>query len=209
VSEAKSFYLFGYSGHAFVVIETILALGHSIKGYFDFKESENNPYGLTYLGFEGDTDIQQIIGEDYVFPSIGDNLIRYKLLQLFREKSLKQYTIIDPSALISHTAKIGSSTYVGKGCLLNAQVQVGDAVIINTGAIVEHESIVSDGCHIAPGAVICGNVQVGESTIIGASSVIRQNILVSRDVMLGAGSVLVKSIEHSGMWMGNPAKKIK
>jgi acetyltransferase-like isoleucine patch superfamily enzyme len=69
--------------------------------------------------------------------------------------------------------------------------------------------LVSDGCHIAPGAVICGNVQVGERTFIGARSVIRQSISVSRDAMLGAGSVLVKPIEHSGMWMGNPAKKIK
>jgi len=209
VLESKSIYIFGYSGHAYVVIESILDLGFTIKGYFDIQKAHHNPYSLEYMGSEKSVNLKQIIGSDFVFPCVGDNLLRDQLLQLFKEKGLKQCTIIDSTANISPSAQIGVSSYVGKGSIINAQAQIGDACIINSGAIIEHECGVSSACHIAPGAILCGNVQVGIKTLIGAKSVIRPNLSICGDVTLGAGSVLVKSIENEGIWVGNPAREIK
>jgi len=208
VLESKSIYIFGYSGHAYVVIESILDLGFTIKGYFDIQKAHHNPYNLEYMGSEKSVNLKQIIGSDFVFPCVGDNLLRDQMLQLFKEKGLKQCTIIDSTANVSPSAQIGVSSYVGKGSIINAQAQIGDACIINSGAIIEHECGVSSACHIAPGAILCGNVQVGIKTLIGAKSVIRPNLSICGDVTLGAGSVLVKSIENEGIWVGNPAHEI-
>ena len=207
--ESKSIYIFGYSGHAYVVIESILDLGFTIKGYFDIQKANHNPYNLKYMGSEKSVDLKQIVGSDFVFPCVGDNLLRNQMLQLFKEKGLNQCTIIDPTANVSPSAQIGVSTYVGKGSIINAQAQIGDACIVNSGAIIEHECGVSSASHIAPGAILCGNVQVGNKTLIGAKSVIRPNLFICGDVTLGAGSVLVKSIENEGTWVGNPAREIK
>ena len=54
---SKSIYSFGYSGHAYVVIETALALGYEIKGYFDITEAVVNPYQIPYMGFENEVDL--------------------------------------------------------------------------------------------------------------------------------------------------------
>ncbi|MGB1094641.1 MAG: acetyltransferase [Bacteroidia bacterium] len=207
--ESKSIYIFGYSGHAYVVIESILDLGFTIKGYFDIQKVHHNPYNLKYMGSEKSVDVKQIVGSDFVFPCVGDNTLRNQMLQLFKEKGLNQCTIIDPTANVSPSAQIGVSSYVGKGSIINAQAQIGDACIINSGAIIEHECGVSSACHIAPGAILCGNVQVGNKTLIGSRSVIRPNLSICGDVTLGAGSVLVKSIENEGTWVGNPAREIK
>ena len=207
--ESKSIYIFGYSGHAYVVIESILDLGFTIKGYFDIQKANQNPYDLEYMGSEKSVDLKQIVGSEFVFPCVGDNLLRNQMLQLFKEKGLNQCTIIDSTANVSPSAQIGVSTYVGKGSIINAQAQIGDACIVNSGAIIEHECGVSSASHIAPGAVLCGNVQVGNKTLIGAKSVIRPNLFICGDVTLGAGSVLVKSIENEGTWVGNPAREIK
>ena len=207
--ESKSIYIFGYSGHAYVVIESILDLGYTIKGYFDIQKAHHNPYNLEYMGSEKSVDLKQIVGTDFVFPCVGDNLLRNQMLQLFKEKGLNQCTIIDPTANVSPSAQIGVSTYVGKGSIINAQAQISDACIVNSGAIIEHDCRVSSASHIAPGAVLCGNVQVGSKTLIGAKSVIRPNLFICGDVTLGAGSVLVKSIEYEGTWVGNPAREIK
>lgn len=207
--ESKSIYIFGYSGHAYVVIESILDLGYTIKGYFDIQKANHNPYSLEYMGSEKSVNLKQIIGSDFVFPCVGDNLLRDQMLQLFKEKGLKQCTIIDSTANVSPSAQIGVSTYVGKGSIINSQAQIGDACIVNSGAIIEHECGVSSASHIAPGAVLCGNVQVGNKALIGAKSVIRPNLSICGDVTLGAGSVLVKSIENEGTWVGNPAREIK
>ncbi len=207
--ESKSIYIFGYSGHAYVVIESILDLGYTIKGYFDVQKAHHNPYNLEYMGSEKSADIKQILGSDFVFPCVGDNHLRNQMLQLFKEKGLNQCTIIDPTANISPSARIGLSTYIGKGSIINAQAQVGDACIVNSGAIIEHECCVLSASHIAPGAVLCGNVQVGNKTLIGARSVVRPNLSICGEVTLGVGSVLVKSIDNVGTWVGNPAREIK
>ena len=207
--ESKSIYIFGYSGHAYVVIESILDLGYTIKGYFDIQKAHHNPYKLQYMGSEKSVDLKQIVGTDFVFPCVGDNLLRNQMLQLFKEKGLNQCTIIDPTANVSPSAQIGVSTYVGKGSIINAQAQIGDACVVNSGAIIEHDCRVSSASHVGPGAVLCGNVQVGNKTLIGAKSVIRPNLFICGDVTLGAGSVLVKSIKNEGTWVGNPAREIK
>ena len=207
--ESKPIYIFGYSGHAYVVIESILDLGFTIKGYFDIQKAHHNPYNLEYMGSEKSLDVKQIVGSDFVFPCVGDNHARHEIVQLFKEKGLNQCAIIDPSANVSPSAQIGVSSYVGKGSIINAQVQIGDACIINSGTIIEHECDVSSASHVAPGAVLCGNVRVGNKTLIGSRSVVRPNLSICGDVTLGAGSVLVKSIENEGIWVGNPAREVR
>jgi len=48
----KQVIVIGYSGHAFVVIETILENGIEIIGYTDREKANFDPFKLPYLGFE-------------------------------------------------------------------------------------------------------------------------------------------------------------
>lgn len=208
MSESKSVFLFGYSGHAYVIIESLLDAGYQVNGYFDFKEAEKNPYGLKYLGFEGEVDVKSIVGNDLVFPSIGDNLIRKKVIALFEKYQLNQFVAKDPSANISKTALINPSTYIGKNVVLNAQSKIGKGVILNTGCIIEHDCQISDYVHIAPGAVLCGNVSVGEECLLGANSVVRQNLTISSGNVIGAGSVVTSDVLENGIWVGNKLRKL-
>jgi UDP-N-acetylbacillosamine N-acetyltransferase len=208
VSDSKQVFIFGYSGHAYVVIESLLEAGYIIAGYFDYQVAAKNPYDLTYFGFEGKVDVKSIVQNHLVFPAVGENIIREKLVRLFDYFCLNQFVAIDPNAVVSKTAQIGSSTYVGKNVAINAQAIIGRGTIINTHAIVEHECIIEDFVHIAPNAVLCGNVQVGKYSFVGANTVVRQNTNIASDVIVGAGSVLLKSIVEKGIWVGRPAKKI-
>jgi sugar O-acyltransferase (sialic acid O-acetyltransferase NeuD family) len=209
VSEAKRVFLFGYLGHAYVIIESFIAAGYSIAGYFDYHEAPTNPYQIPYFGFEGLVDVKSIVKSDFVFPTVGDNAIRAKLVAFFEKHHLKQCVLIDPSAKVSHSSSIGLSTYVGVNTIVNAQSKIGKGVIINTASVTEHECDVQDFSHIAPAAILCGNVSVGEFAFIGANAVVRNNISICSYVTLGAGSVVVKSIKEKGIWVGNPSKKIK
>lgn len=209
MSGSKSVFLFGYSGHAFVIIESLLDAGYKISGYFDLKEADRNPYGLDYFGDEQKVDVKSIVGNNLVFPCIGENSIRKKLISLFEKNELNQFVIVDPSAEVSRTVFINSSTYVGKNVVVNAQSEIGKGVILNTGCIIEHECQISDYVHIAPGAVLCGNVSTGEECFVGANSVVRQNLTISSGSIIGAGSVVIRNLNSKGIWIGNPAKQKK
>ena len=206
MSEAKRVFLFGYSGHAYVIVESFISAGFTIAGYFDYHEAKTNPYQIPYFGFESSVDVPSIVKSDFVFPSVGENTIRAKLVSFFEKYHLKQCVLIDPSAKVSNSTSIGLSTYVGVNSIINAQSQIGKGVIINTAAIIEHECEVQDFSHIAPAAVLCGNVNVGKGTFIGANAVVRNNTSIYSDVILGAGSVVVNNIIQGGIYCGNPCK---
>jgi len=208
VSESKQVFIFGYSGHAYVVIESLLDAGYVISGYFDYKVANKNPYNLPYLGLEGLVDVKSIVQDHLVFPAVGENSIREKLVHLFDGFNLNQFVAIDPSAQVSKTAQIGTSTYVGKNVAINAQAVIGRGAIINTKATIEHECRLEDFVHIAPSAILCGNVCIEKKSFVGANAVVIQNLKISSGVIVGAGSVVNRSIEDMGIFVGNPIRKL-
>lgn len=205
----EKIFLFGYSGHSYVVVDTLQSKGEIIGGYFDKKESKLNPYGLIYCGNESLVDVAKIVGENYVFPSVGDNRIRMKIIQFFRSQELAETKIIHVSSSVSPKASIGLSTLVGAGSIINSMAKVGQGCIVNTGAVIEHECSLADFVHIAPGTILGGNVQIGAWSLIGLNSVVRPGQSIGNNVVVGTGSVVVSDIPDNEVWAGNPAKKIR
>lgn len=204
----KEVILVGYSGHAYVVADTILNNGVKILGYSDKVKANSNPYNLIYLGFEKETDF---IGWSREIPfalGIGDNLLRQNISNLIEEKGKAVQTVIDKTATISSNVSIGSGTFINKNVTVNSLARIGKNVILNTGCIIEHECILQDAVHIAPGAVLAGNVTIGERSFVGANSVVKQGIKIGKDVIIGAGSVVITNIPDGKKVVGNPGRII-
>jgi UDP-N-acetylbacillosamine N-acetyltransferase len=199
------YYLIGYSGHAFVTIESALASNLQIKGYFEADEKKLNPFNLKFLGKEELILSRSQYQKMSFFVGIGDNKLRANIFE-----KLNQYNfinIIDPSSNVSHSSRFGKGIYIGKNSCLNALSKIGNGVIINTGAIVEHECEIQEFSHIAPGAVLCGNVRIGKQSFVGANSVIKQGVTIGNNVTIGAGSVVLRDVLSDTVVYGNPTKK--
>lgn len=201
-----TFYIFGYSGHSFVVIESALSNNFKVLGYYENEEKNNNPYSLQYLGPDEILKNKTDAGNIPFFIGIGENAIREKIFETF-DKRLSFTNIIDKSANVSFTAQLKEGIYIGKNACVNALSKIGNGTIINTGAIVEHECTVGDFTHVAPGVVLCGNVSIGKRTFIGANTVIKPGIIIGDNVTIGVGSVVTKNISNNTIVYGNPAKK--
>ena len=206
--ESKNIYILGYSGHAYVVLDTALSNNYVVKGYFDNTKVESNPYCIDYLGAENQVDIQSILKTDYIFPAIGSNNIRKKLIHFIESKDLNQITLIDKSACVSLKATIGKSTLVGPRAIINSMVEIGKGCIINSGTIIEHECKIGNFTHIAPGSVLTGNITVGNEVFIGANATIIPGVKIGDNAMIGAGAVVIKYIANNETWVGNPARRI-
>jgi acetyltransferase EpsM len=200
--------IIGYSGHAYVVAESFLSRGNMLSYYTDLKEASNNPFNLSYLGFESsanfkgwETPLNYILG-------IGDNNLREKAANLILNKSFQLGNVIDSNALISKSANIGLGVFASKGVLVNAFAKIGNFTILNTGCIIEHECEIGIAAHIAPGVVLSGNVKIGNRTFIGANSVIKQGIEIGDDVIIGAGSVIIEHVKSNTKLVGNPGRII-
>lgn len=200
-------FIFGYSGHSYVVIDTLIDSGRRVLGYFDRQIAKKNPYDLKYLGSELEVDVSGLVGDNLVFPTVGENKARAALVEFFTRYALRQFTLVDPSAKVSQTASIDHSTYVGRNVSVNSMSRIGSGVVLNTASVIEHESVIADFAHVAPSAVMCGNVHLGRSSFLGANSVVRQGKKIGDEVMVGAGSIVVTDIPDGEIWFGNPARR--
>lgn len=199
----------GYSGHSFVVIDAAISNNIVVEGYFDMEESLLNPYNLKYFGLENQLELSKFSADVFIFPAVGDNRIRERLIALIESVNKNAINIIHKNSICSSLANIESFSFVGPGAIINTMVKIGKGAIINSGSIIEHECILSDFVHIAPGAVLAGNVNIGKRSFIGANSVIKQGISIGDDVVIGAGSVVLKDVPDGEVWVGNPATKLK
>lgn len=201
----KKIIVIGYSGHGFVVKETLTLCGFDVKGYCDVDEKHVNPYSLTYKGKE-----TELSDEDYksygFFAGIGNNGIRCRVSEAVVSKGGVFVNAIHPHAIISGTVTYGAHFFAAAGVCINALTSIGTGVICNTSSSIDHECIIGDFTHIAPGAVLCGNVKVGEKTFIGANAVIKQGVTLGNGCIVGAGSVVVKNVADGEVVMGNPAR---
>ena len=71
--------IIGYSGHAYVVAESFISKGNILSYYTDLKEASNNPFNLSYLGFESDANLKGWEMTLNYILGIGDNDIREKV----------------------------------------------------------------------------------------------------------------------------------
>ncbi|KRB57281.1 acetyltransferase [Flavobacterium sp. Root186] len=200
--------LIGYSGHAYVVLETLLENGYEVIGYFEKEKSDNDPFNLPYLGFEKNQNFIEFDKNIAFVIGIGDNNLRQNVAGFIESKGKRVQTVINKTALISKSAIVGNGSFINKGVVVNALAQIGKNVILNTGCIIEHECILEDGVHIAPGAVLAGNVNVGRNTFIGANAVIKQGVVIGNDVIIGAGTVVISNIPDGKKVVGNPGRII-
>lgn len=197
----------GYSGHAFVVLDTCKVLKLPVQYYCDDQKKQEDPFDLEYLGDERKDSLDWNLVDCFIL-GIGHNGIRKKVYELLLLNNRKIETIIHPSAYISESTTIGRGTFVSCGAKLNTLVKIGENCIINTGAIIEHECVIGNHSHIAPGAVLLGNVKIGNNCFIGANAVVKENTVIEDNVTIGAGSVVLESVTNGQTMVGNPVRKI-
>ncbi len=198
--------IIGYSGHAYVVIDTLLSLDYNVVGYCEQQEKGLNPFHLNYFGNERDLDILDQLKNKNVFLGLGDNNIRAKAYKYFLENNICCPIATHQRAYISASATVNAGTVLMPGAIVNAMAIVGAAVICNTASIIEHECIIGDYVHMAPGAVLAGNVSIGEGSFVGANAVVKQGIRIGKNVIIGAGAVVTRDIGDGLTVYGNPAR---
>lgn len=183
--------LVGYGGHAKSVADCIERQGkYRIIGYTDVGENKSL---YTYLGKD------DVLEEYYMkgvrnaaisigYLGIGD--IREKIYLKLKKLGFNLPVIIDPSAVVSRTARIEEGVFIGKGAIVNAESKIGKAAIINTKALVEHECEVGDFVHVAVAAILCGQVRVGNFAFIGANATVIQCREIQEGQIVPAGTVV-------------------
>lgn len=198
--------IIGAGGHSKSVIDSLDFNKFKIVGFIDDNKSGKH-FGYKILGNRIE-DIDEPNNYSY-FIAIGDNTIRELWFNKLKELQLKIINIVDKTAIISKSAKVGRGCFIGKMAIINADSTIGDNCIINTKALIEHECSIGNSNHISTNSVVNGNVVIGNRVFIGSSAVIRGQLKINDNIIVGAGAVVINSIKSNTTVVGVPAKEIK
>ena len=199
-------WLYGVSGHALVILDTLNDLGVTVLGCFD--DAPNRSPDSSLKLHPG---IKLAAGEfsrppEAMLISIGSSKVRKMLANQLNGPFA---TVVHPSAIVSNTAEIGQGTVVFHSAVIQTRSKIGRHVIINTGASVDHENVIEDYVSVSPRATLCGNVHVGEGAFIGCGANIIQGIRIGKWATIGAGAVVIQDVPDYALVVGNPGRIVR
>ncbi|SKB51024.1 acetyltransferase [Maribacter arcticus] len=179
--------------------------------FFDDFTNENIINGFTVLGKTKDVENEYkrnnfdelIIAIGYKHMSVRKNFFeRFKNIIPFGK-------IIHSTTFIDSTSQIGKGVIIYPGCIIDANVMVEDNILVNIGVVISHDSIVGAHSFLSPRVAIAGFSTIGQCCILGINSTIIDNIEIKENIKLGAGAVVIKNLNESGLYVGNPVRFIR
>lgn len=147
---------------------------------------------------------------DYAyFISIGDTEPRKRQFELVKRLGLETINIIDKTALISGSVKIGTGNFIGKMVVINIGTVIGDNNMMNSKSLIEHHCTIMNHTRIATATVMNGDVVVEDGVYLGSMACCIGQQRLGEFSIIGAGSVVLGDIEPYCTAVGVPAKVIK
>lgn len=207
----KNIILIGGGGHCKSAIDVIESTDYNILGILDVADKIGDKILSTSI-IGVDSEIEKYLDQAEFIITVGfitDPNIRVKLFQLVKDKGGKLATIIASTAHVSKYANVGEGSIIMHNAVVNAGATIGYNCIINTFANIEHDAIIGNHTHISTGAIINGDCEIGDTTFIGSQSVLSQGIKIAPSTIVSAASFVHKNVINSGIYAGNPARKIR
>ncbi len=198
--------LIGAGGHSKSVADSIDTDLYELVGFLDGKKTG------THLQFPiiGSTleDVNDHRAYQY-FVSIGDVSARKMWYETLMKYGVETFNIIDKTAIVAPTARIGTGNFIGKYAVINADATIGDNNIINTKALIEHECRVGNHTHLSTNSTINGNVVVEDEVFFGSCAVCNGQLKIGHGAIIGSGSVIIKDVEPNTTVVGVPGRVVK
>ena len=135
----------------------------------------------------------------------------------------KNVTIVKPSNI--YDCQIGDNSFIGPFVEIQKKVLIGKNVKIQSHSFICELVSIGDNVFIGHGVMFINdkfhnggpantNKSLWEKTTIDKNVSIGSNstilpVSICSNVVIGAGSVVTKDITESGVYAGNPSKKIK
>lgn len=132
-------------------------------------------------------------------------------------------TIVQPSNL--YECELGDEVFVGPFVEIQKGVTIGDRTRIHSHSFICELVTIGDDCFIGHGVMFINDdfssggpaggdsskwhsTRIGNKVSIGSNATILP-VNICNQVVIGAGAVVTKDITESGIYAGNPAKKMR
>jgi sugar O-acyltransferase (sialic acid O-acetyltransferase NeuD family) len=195
--------IMGAGGHGRVVLEILFAAGKRVRGFLDDDPGKKGTMvsGLPVLGT-----LAVLKRGTPLALGIGGNAARATVYRRALSAGLKVVSAVDPRAVVSPSARIGTGVVIMPGAVVNAGAVLEEGVVVNTSASIDHDCHLHRFSQIWPGAHLAGNVTVGELSYVGTGAAVIPGVTIGKRSIVGAGAAVIRNVPDGVAVVGVPAK---
>ena len=146
--------------------------------------------GLPVVGSVGEACVK--FPDAAYFIAIGDPRVRAAVKVRLGEREFP--AVVDPSAIVSETAKIGEGVFVGPLSIVSTDASVGEFAVVNARAGVGHDACVGPFATISPGVSLSGFTKVGAFAFMGTNSSTVPSAEIGEGAAVSAGMPVYRSV---------------
>ena len=131
-------------------------------------------------------------------------------------------TVVNPCNI--YGCEIGDNTFIGPFVEIQKDVLIGKNCKVQSHSFICELVTIGDDCFIGHGVMFINDLfseggpargdktkwkltNIGNNVSIGSNATILP-VSICDNVVIGAGAVVTKDINHSGIYVGNPAKRV-
>jgi len=120
---------------------------------------------------------------------------------------------IGNDVFIGPFVEIQKDVVIGNNCKIQSHAFICELVTIGNNCFISHgvmfiNDLFSKGGPASGDKTLWKSTKIGNNVSLGTNSTILP-VEICDNVVVGAGSVVTKDIKESGVYVGNPAKKIR
>lgn len=189
------------------VMDSIGRLGAEILATVLLGPGEWNLEGLSPIDANGIP--EELMSANFLVTRNNPGLRKAKIARAREMGFSSLVTIVDPTAVVSPTARLGRGVFVNAGAVIAGQSVLGESVFVNRLAGIGHHAIIEDFVSIGPGASLASKVKIGRGTMVGAGASIAPSVKVGSNSVIAAGTAVHKDVPSNVVIMGNPFRIAK
>jgi acetyltransferase-like isoleucine patch superfamily enzyme len=136
----------------------------------------------------------------------GENVVLVEPVNIY-DAEIGDNCFIGPFVEIQKNVCIGKNTKIQSHSFICEMVTIGENCFVGHGVMFINDSF-STGAPAGGKKNLWKETHIGNHVSIGSNATLLP-VFICDNVVIGAGSVVTKSISEAGIYVGNPAKKLK
>ena len=138
--------------------------------------------------------------------AVGEPSSREKLFEKVTNEGMKLTSLIDPTAIVSPTAKINDGAIVCEYSTIHTGVELGYNTLIQPFCDIGHDIRVGDHTVLSPFCAPGGGIVFGKRVYVGMQSCLMELLTIGDDAIIAMGSAVFRDVPAGATVVGNPAR---
>jgi len=210
----KKLFIYGASfGDVIKLVDAInrVTVSWTISGFLD---DTRELLGKTLMGYKilgGRELLPELAGQEgsYFFNNVnGSRLGNQHIAELLNSFHCNIPSLVHPSIDVSYV-EIGRGCIIPDGCVIGANVTIGDFVTVRYGSVISHDVEIGENVLLGPGVTVGGRVKIKKGCVIGAGATIMMETTIGEFATVGAGTVVIRDVPAHSTVVGVPGREIK